>query len=61
MARKSSKRRAAAAAASGAPARHARAAEEVGVREWAQLLVERGRQLLARAERASAAPGQRGR
>jgi hypothetical protein len=34
-----------------APARHARAADEVGVREWAQLLVERGRQLRARAER----------
>lgn len=34
-----------------APARHARAADEVGVREWAELLVERGEQLLARAKR----------
>lgn len=33
-----------------APARHARAADEVGVREWAELLVERGEQLLARAK-----------
>ena len=35
----------------GAPARHARAADEVGVREWAELLAERGQQLLARAKR----------
>ena len=34
-----------------APARHAAAAREVGVREWGQLLVERGQQLLSRAER----------
>lgn len=29
-------------------ARHAASAQEVGVREWGQLLVERGQQLLAR-------------
>lgn len=34
-----------------APARHAAAAREVGVREWGQLLIERGQQLLSRAER----------
>lgn len=34
-----------------APARRAASAQEVGVREWAQLLVERGQQLLARGRR----------
>jgi hypothetical protein len=34
-----------------APARHAAAAQDVGVREWGQLLVERGQQLLSRGER----------
>lgn len=31
-----------------ASARHAASAQEVGVREWGQLLVERGQQLLSR-------------
>lgn len=31
-----------------APARHASSAEEVGVREWGQLLLERGQQLISR-------------
>lgn len=31
-----------------APARHASCAQEVGVREWGQLLLERGQQLISR-------------
>lgn len=34
-----------------ASARHATSAQEVGVREWGQLLVERGQQLISRGAR----------
>lgn len=42
-----------------APARHVASAQEVGVREWGQLLVERGQQLLSRGMRDAEEAAQR--